>query len=281
VNAPAHGLGRLGVWVPMPVSAEDAAAIEKLGYSAIWVGSSPAAELAFVEPILAATRSLVVATGIVNIWSAPARIVAESFHRIEKSYPGRFVLGIGVGHREHTADYRTPFDALTEYLDELDAAGVPQQRRIIAAMGPRMLTMTAQRSAGTHPAWTPPSYNESARQILGADRVLAPIQSIVLTDDAVAARAVGRQLLQVYLGLSNYVSNWRRLGFTDDDFADAGSDHLVDALLAHGGPDEIADRIKKHFAHGADHVALGILTSPHELLDRLADLAGPLGLTPG
>ena len=141
-------LGRVGVWTFGAPTPEQAAEIEKLGYGAVWPGGSPAGDLAFVEPILAATEKLQVATGIVNVWTAPAGQVAESYHRIEAAYPGRFVLGVGIGHPEHTKEYRKPYDVLVEYLDELDAAGVPVARRVVAALGPKVLRLAADRSAG-------------------------------------------------------------------------------------------------------------------------------------
>ena len=145
-------LGRFGVWLPTrSITPELAAQIESLGYGAIWIGGSPDADLAWVEPALAGTESLQLATGIVNIWTAPAPAVAESFQRIESAHPGRFLLGIGVGHREHTQEYAKPYDALVSYLDELDAAMVPTSRRVLAALGPRVLRLAAERSAGAHP----------------------------------------------------------------------------------------------------------------------------------
>src|SRR6202022_3789015 len=132
------------------------AEIEKLGYGAIWVGGSPAGELTFAGPILDATEPITLPTGIVKIWGAPAKQVAASYHRIEKAYPGRFLLGIGVGHREHTEEYRKPYEALVEYLDELDADMVPTSRRVLAALGPKVLKLAAERSAGAHPYLTTP-----------------------------------------------------------------------------------------------------------------------------
>ncbi|CQD06925.1 F420-dependent methylene-tetrahydromethanopterin reductase [Mycobacterium lentiflavum] len=142
-------LGRFGSF-GRGVTPQQAKEIEALGYGAVWVGGSPPAELAWVEPILEATSTLQVATGIVNIWTAPANEVAESFHRIDKAYPDRFLLGIGVGHREVISEYRKPYDALVEYLDALDEYGVPAHRRVVAALGPRVLQLSAQRSAGAH-----------------------------------------------------------------------------------------------------------------------------------
>lgn len=138
-------LGRFGSF-GRGVTPQQAKDIEALGYGAVWVGGSPPAELDWVEPILDATTTLQVATGIVNIWTAPAKPVAESFHRIDRAYPGRFLLGIGVGHREVVTEYRKPIDALTEYLDQLDEYGVPASRRVVAALGPRVLQLSAQRA---------------------------------------------------------------------------------------------------------------------------------------
>lgn len=147
-------LGRFGVWTAGAPHLEQAGEIERLGYGAVWVGGSPPAGLDFVEPILAATENLSVATGIVNIWSAPADEVAASYHRIEAAYPGRFLLGVGVGHPEHTQEYQKPFSALVDYLDALDAQQVPTSRRVIAALGPKVLQLAAERSAGAHPYLT-------------------------------------------------------------------------------------------------------------------------------
>jgi probable F420-dependent oxidoreductase len=274
------GLGRFGVWVGEPVTPELARDLEKLGYGALWVGGSPAAELAFVEPILQQTTSLVVATGIVNIWSAPAMQVAESFYRIDAAYPGRFLLGIGAGHREHTAEYRKPYDALVDYLDELDAAGVPASRRLIAALGPKVLELTARRSAGAHPFLTTPEHTRWARELVGDTVYLAPEQAVVLSSDAEKARAIGRRSVGAALELTNYVNNWRRLGFTEADLAKPGSDRLIDAVIAHGTPEDIAKRLNEHIEAGADHVAIYVLGDQGSLLPTLADLSERLDLTP-
>jgi probable F420-dependent oxidoreductase len=272
-------LGRFGVWTGGPVTAEQAEQIEKLGYGAIWVGASPPADLSFVEPILEQTDTLQLATGIVNIWSAGPDIVAESYHRIEDAYPGRFLLGIGVGHPEHTQEYQKPYDALVEYLDALDAAKVPTSRRVIAALGPKVLTLARNRSAGAHPYLTTPEHTARARELIGNTVFLAPEHKVVLTTDAEQARALGRKTVDFYLGLSNYVNNWRRLGFTADDVAKPGSDKLIDGVVAYGTPDEIADRLTEHLDAGADHVAVQVLGSRDQLVPTLTELAGPLGLT--
>lgn len=272
-------LGRYGVWTGQPVTPEQAVDIEKLGYGTVWVGASPAADLAFVEPILEKTESLQVATGIVNIWTADANEVAESYHRIEKAFPGRFLLGVGVGHPEHQQQYTKPYQALIDYLDVLDAAKVPTSRRVLAALGPKVLKLAAQRSAGAHPYLTTPVHTGQSRELLGPTVLIAPEHKVVLTDDPDAAREVGRQTVDFYLGLSNYVNNWKRLGFTDDDLERPGSDRFIDAVVAYGSPDEIAARLDEHLQLGADHVAIQVLGGGDELLSTLEELARPLGLT--
>lgn len=273
-------LGRYAVWTFGSPTPEQAAEIERLGYGAIWVGGSPAANLAFVEPLLAATSSLQVATGIVNIWSAPAAQVAESYHRIEAAYPGRFLLGIGVGHSEATAEYRSPYRALTDYLDVLDEAAVPTSRRLLAALGPKVLELAAKRSAGAHPYLTTPEHTASARELVGPSVFLAPEHKVVLSTDAAAAREAGREAVGFYLRLSNYVNNWRRLGFSDRDVSAPGSDRLIDAVVAHGTAEQIAARLGEHLEAGADQVAIQVLGGWQRLLPTLTELAGPLGLTP-
>lgn len=272
-------LGRFGTF-GRGVTPAQAKEIEALGYGAIWVGGSPPAELEWVEPLLEATSTLQVATGIVNIWTAEAGPVAESFHRIEQAYPGRFLLGIGVGHPEAQTVYAKPYQALQQYLDKLDEHGVPQHRRVVAALGPRVLQLSAQRAAGAHPYLTTPEHTAQARELIGPQAFLAPEHKVVLTTDAEQARAVGRRALDIYLNLANYLNSWRRLGFGDDDLAKPGSDKLVDAVVAHGTTDQIAARLRQHLEAGADHVPVQVLTTPDKLVPALAELAGPLGLTP-
>jgi probable F420-dependent oxidoreductase len=271
-------LGRYGVWTFGAPKPEQAAEIEKLGYGAVWVGGSPAADLSFVEPILERTESLQVATGIVNIWSAAADEVAESYHRIENAFPGRFLLGVGVGHPEHTSEYRKPYDALVEYLDALDAKKVPTSRRVIAALGKKVHELAAHRSAGSHPYLTTPEHTAQAREWIGPTVYLAPEHKVVLSTDADEARAVGREAVGFYLNLSNYLNNWKRLGFTDEDIAKPGSDKLIDAVVAHGSAEDIAKRLNEHLDAGADSVLIQVLGGWDKLLPTLAELAGPLGL---
>jgi probable F420-dependent oxidoreductase len=260
------------------VTPQQAKEIEALGYGAVWVGGSPPAALDWVEPILEQTTTLQVATGIVNVWTAAAGPVSESFHRIDKAYPGRFLLGIGVGHTEAHQQYRKPIDALNEYLDKLDEYGVPKNRRVVAALGPRVLTLSARRSAGAHPYLTTPEHSAQARERMGPEAFLAPEHKVVPTADAGKARGVGRRALDIYFNLANYVNNWKRLGFTEEDVAKPGSDRLVDAVVAYGTVDAIAARLKEHLAAGADHVAVQVLTAPDKLVPALAELAGPLGV---
>jgi probable F420-dependent oxidoreductase len=271
-------VGRYGVWTGGPPKPEQAVEIEKLGYGAIWVGGSPAAELTFAEPILEGTESITLATGIVNIWAAPAQQVADSFHRIEKAYPGRFLLGVGVGHPEHTGEYRKPYDALVEYLDVLDELCVPTSRRVVAALGPKVLKLAAQRSAGAHPYLTTPEHSAQARELVGGSVLLAPEHKVVLTTDTDEAREIGRKAVDFYLGLSNYLNSWKRLGFTDEDLAKPGSDKLIDAVVAHGTAGQIANRLDAHLQAGADHVTIQVLGGWGALIPTLTELAEPLGL---
>jgi probable F420-dependent oxidoreductase len=276
-------LGRYGVWLgSRSITPDLAAQIESLGYGAAWIGGSPDADLKWVEPALAQTSSLQLATGIVNIWSSPATDVAESYHRIENEYPGRFLLGIGVGHPEHTQQYLKPYDALVEYLDVLDGASVPTSRRVLAALGPKVLRLSAERSGGAHPYLTTPEHTAYARELVGNSVFLAPEHKVVLTTDADEAREVGRKSVDFYLDLSNYVNNWRRLGFTDTDVRKPGSDKLIDAVVAYGTPEAIAARLNEHLEAGADHVVIQVLGGGPEdkLVAALAELAGALGLTP-
>ena len=271
-------LGRFGVWTFGAPKPDQAVEIEKLGYGAVWIGGSPAGDLKYVEPILEATETLQVATGIINVWTAKAEEVAEAYHRVEQAYPGRFLLGVGIGHPEHTEEYRKPYDVLVEYLDALDVAKVPTSRRVIAALGPKVLKLSAARSAGAHPYLTTPEHTGQARNIVGNTVYLAPEHKVVLTTDAEEARKIGRETVDFYLNLSNYVNNWKRLGFTDDDIAKPGSDKLIDAVVAHGTPEAVAARLNEHLDAGADTVTIQVLGGWDKLLPTLAELAGPLGL---
>jgi probable F420-dependent oxidoreductase len=274
-------LGRFGFF-GLAATPEQAQEIERLGYGTIWIGGSPPAELSFVEPLLEATTTLKVGTSIVNIWTAAAQPVADSFHRINAAYPGRFVLGIGVGHPEvQGQQYRKPYEALVSYLDELDEYGVPAHQRVLAAQGPRVMRLAAERAAGAHPANATPEHAAQARKIIGPNALLLPVHNVVLSADAEEARAIARTGLDHYFSLANYVRSWKRLGFTDADVTRPGSDKLIDAVVAHGTPEQIAKRLGEYLQAGANHVAiltLGVYDTALAL-PILAELAGPLGLS--
>jgi probable F420-dependent oxidoreductase len=271
-------LGRFGFF-GLGSTPDQAQEIERLGYGTIWIGGSPPADLSFVEPLLESTTTLKVATGIVNIWTAAAKPVAESFHRINAAYPGRFVLGVGVGHPEVDAQYRKPYEALVSYLDELDEYGVPANQRVLAALGPRVLRLSAERTAGAHPANATPEHAARARAIIGPNALLAPVHNVVLTADAEEARAIGRTALDRYFNTTNYVSSWKRLGFTDADVTRPGSNKLIDAVVAHGTSEDIATRLGEYLSAGANHVAILVQGGPEKVLPTLSELAGPLGLS--
>ncbi|MFC0447642.1 LLM class F420-dependent oxidoreductase [Rhodococcus jostii] len=274
-------LGQFGVWRHAGgLAPEVGAAIESAGYGAIWIGGSPPADLEVAERLLDATSSITVATGIVNIWTASAEDIAKSFHRLEDRHPGRFLLGIGVGHPEQPGlNYNKPYAALVEYLDVLDAAGVPAGRRVLAALGPKVLELSAARAAGAHPYLTTPQHTREARELLGQGPVIAPEQKVVLDTDAEGARPIGRAAVEnPYLHLRNYVNNLKRLGYTDEQIANGGSDDLIDALVAHGDTGYIAGRLREHLDAGADHVAIQVLPAGEDPIPALRELAGALEL---
>ena len=275
-----HDLGRVGFWRGGGLlTPELAAAAERLGYGTIWVGGSPEADLQGPEAILDGTQSAIVATGIVNIWKSPAAEVAASFHRLEASHPGRFLLGIGIGHPESLGGvYRKPFTALREYLDVLDAEGVPVQRRLISALGPRTLRLSAERSAGTHPYLTTPIHTRFARDVVGPGVLVAPEQRLVPDTDPVSARATARWFLERYLGLSNYRRTLESHGFTAAELDDGATDAAVDALAPHGTPTVLALAVRAQLDAGADHVCVQLLPQREDPTPALEALAGELGL---
>src|SRR5215472_8487146 len=229
-------LGPLGIWRSVSmVTPGLAAELERLGYGALWLGGSPRADLAIVDRLLTATSELVVATGIVNMWQSDAHEVAASYARIESRHPGRFLLGVGAGHREATTQYAKPYDTIAAYADVLLADGA-------------------------HPYLVTPAYVEQAREVIGAGPLLAVEHKAVIESDPQAARAIGRpRVHRPYLGLVNYTNNLRRLGWTDDDLAGEGSDALIDALVAHGNPDQVAAQLSEFIGAGADHVCVQLL----------------------
>ncbi|MDQ7805063.1 LLM class F420-dependent oxidoreductase [Amycolatopsis sp. A133] len=256
-----------------------AVAADRLGYGTVWLGTgrNSVGDLAFVEDLLDSTERITVATAIVNMWVDEPETLAESYHRLAGRYGERLLLGIGVGHPESVTGYRGPYAKIVDYLDRLDAAGVPAEARVLAALGDRVLKLAAERTAGAHPYLVPATHTRHARSILGAGKLLAPEHKVVVDDDPVAARAIGRPYVQTpYLGLSNYVNNLLRHGYTEADVAGGGSDRLIDDLVLHGTPETVAKGLRAHLDAGADHVAVQVLgASPEaELADqrRLAEL---------
>ena len=274
-------LGTYGIWMRRTGLTPDLAReIEALGYGAIWIGGSPPGDLALPESLLDATDRIAVATGIVNMWATPAAEVAPSYHRIEKAHPGRFLLGVGIGHPEATTEYRSPFATIVSYLDALDAAGVPKEGRALAALGPKVLKVSAERTAGGHPYLTTPEHTRDARELVGLGVLLAPEQKVVLETDPEVARAIGRPPVdRPYLHLRNYVANLKRLGWTEEDIENGGSDALIDALAIHGSAATVAAGLNAHLEAGADHVCAQILTQQDRSpLPELRELAAALGL---
>ena len=257
-------LGRWGVWRgAAQVTPQLAAEVEQAGFGALWLGGSPDGDLAVAERLLGATRALTVGTSIVNMWKDGPHEVARSFARLQERFPGRFVLGVGAGHREATQQYERPYDTLAAYVDTLLGDGVPRDALVLAALGPRVLRLSRDRTGGAIPYLVPPEHTRLARDILGPGPLLAPEHKVVLDTDTDRARALGRARVQSpYLGLVNYTSNLRRLGWSDADLSDGGSDALVDALVAHGSAEQVGAQLSQHLEAGADHVAVQLLTEP-------------------
>ncbi|MFI5882096.1 LLM class F420-dependent oxidoreductase [Streptomyces sp. NPDC051554] len=278
-------VGRYGIW-SVGLRTEDparrgeladaAAELEQLGYGAVWLGGSSAAQHAV--PLVEATSTLAVGTSIQSIWQYDAAESAAGFAELEAAHPGRFLLGLGVSHAKLADQYRRPYSALVSYLDALDAAGVPADRRLLAALGPKTLELARDRSAGSIPYLVTPDHTAKARAILGETPLLAPELKVVLETDPTRARTLARDYLAMYLTLPNYTNNFLRNGFTESDLADGGSDRLVDAVFAWGDDTRIRARIDDFVAAGADHVALQIVDGkaredlPREAWRRLASL---------
>lgn len=274
-----HGrLGRIGIWSGIwgdalrgggPYSEgptytseyDDAAAeLDALGYGTLWLGGSPA--VAHAAPLLAAAPRLTVATGILSIWQHTAAEVAQQRAELERRHPGRFLLGLGVSHGSLSEHYARPYSAMRDYLSALDSAAepVPEQARVLAALGPKMLALSRDRTAGAHPYLVTAEHTAQAREILGKDALLAPEVKVVLDPDTEAAYVVARDYLGRYLALPNYTANLRRLGFADDDFRDGGSDRLVEAVFAVGDADAVTARLTDFLDAGADHLAVQVVT---------------------
>jgi probable F420-dependent oxidoreductase len=271
-------LGEIGIWTSYRAIGEEngpeaAKLVEDLGFGALWLGGSP--QLPAVRPLLAATDRLVVATGVVNVWGyEPDRLAAEHAE-LTHAFPGRLLLGIGVGHPEATGGYSKPLSTIRRFLDDLDAADtpVPREERCLAALGPKMLDLSAERSLGAHPYFVPVEHTRFARGRIGERALLAPELACVLDTDTEQARVKARKYAQVYLGLRNYTSNLLRFGFTHADLAHGGSDTLIDAIIPHGTGNEIAAVAREHLDAGADHVclqAVGVSGIPREQWTALA-----------
>ena len=277
MNSSSMKLEPIGIWTaqldyqPAAKAQEAAAELEQLGFGAIWFPETVGREaLTNAALLLGATRRIVIATGIANIYARDPVTVAAGQKTLAEAYPSRFLLGLGVSHsplveqiRGHK--YDKPVASMRAYLDGMDRApyrAVPPPMspiRVLAALGPQMLRLSAERAGGAHPYFVPPEHTARAREILGSDRLLAVEQAVVLETDSAKAREIARVHTSRYLALPNYVNNLRRLGFGDQDLVGAGSDRLVDAIVAWGDMNAVIDRIRAHQSAGADHVCLQVL----------------------
>jgi probable F420-dependent oxidoreductase len=280
-------IGRVGVWSgQLDFSTADdvrdaAREIEDLGYGALWTGEAVGREvLTAAQLLLSATSSLVVATGIANIWARDALAMAAGQLALGEAYSDRFILGIGVSHKPlldvRGEDYRKPLAFMRDYLDGMDhgydvyRAVAPATRppRLLAALGPKMLELAGERADGAHTYFVPPEHTAHAREILGPDRLLVPEQVAVLSTDPTVAREIARRHTSSYLRLPNYTANLERVGFEPEEFADGGNDRLVDTICAWGTVDAVAERVRAHLDAGADHVAVQVLVDDRRGLPR-------------
>jgi probable F420-dependent oxidoreductase len=261
-------LGRIGVWWsgswrdPDDPTRSVAPELEALGYGTLWSsgrfdpGLSP-----HFEQLLAATDHVAVASGIVSIWAGAPEEIAPAVAALEDRFAGRFLLGIGTSHSIAVADYSRPYSKMVDYLDALDALAtpVPPERRVLAALGTRMLQLAAARSAGAHPYFVPVEHTARAREIMGPGPLLAPEVAVVLETDAVRARELARGYAATYLQLPNYTENLRSFGYGDEDLDGGGSDRLIDAVIPWGDASTIAAAVAAHQEAGADHVCLQVV----------------------
>ena len=289
-------LGRVGIWTfaldlqPAARARELAAEIEALGYRAIWVPDAVGRDpLVHAALLLSGTDRIAVGTGIAQIWGRDPLSMNAGWKTLSEAFPGRFVLGLGVSHQPMVEglrgqSYARPLTAMREYLEGMDGAmyaaaePVEPPRRVLAALGPKMLALAAERADGAHPYNVPPEHTARAREILGPGKLLAPEQAVLLETDPAEARRIGRAHLAIYRDLPNYMNNLRRFGITDADLEGDGSDRLVDMLVAWGDVDAIRARVQEHFDAGADHVAVQVL-KPHRTevpLDDWRELAPAL-----
>lgn len=276
-------LGRVGLWThhfdfqPLRRVRETVAELEDLGYPTVWIPEVAGRDL-FVNAtmLLGATQRLNIATGIANIYARDPLAMAAAWKTLTEAFPERFLLGLGVSHQVaveglRKQEYRKPLTTMRNYLDGMDAAPYfapppsTEPRRALAALGPKMLALAAERAVGAHPYFVPVEHTAIARETMGPDAWLMPEQMAVLETDAASARAIARRTMATYLGLPNYVNNLHRLGWTDDDLADGGSDRLVDAIVVWGDEEAIRARVAEHHAAGANHVCVQVL--PAEFTD--------------
>jgi probable F420-dependent oxidoreductase len=282
----AMNLGRVGIWAfldgpPADELADIAAEIESLGYGTLWmpetVGRDP---FVLAEMLLAATSTLVVATGIASIYARDPLAMSSASKTLAEAHPGRFVLGLGVSHASMVEgirgkEYRSPLTTMREYLDGIDnafysaPAPEPPATRLLAALGPRMLDLARERADGAHPYFVPPEHTARARDTLGAGPLLAPEQTVVLSSDLDEARRIARGFASSYLSLPNYANNLRRLGYTDDEI-EGLDDRVIDATVAIGDSDTIGRRVREHLDAGADHVCIQVLAHEHGTTPRAA-----------
>jgi probable F420-dependent oxidoreductase len=288
-------LGKIGIWTaaferqPASRVREAAAELEDLGYGAIWYSEGTGREsLSQAGLLLAATSRIVVAPGIANIYARDAFTMAAGQNTLSEAYPNRFLLGLGVSHiplverlRGHT--YTKPVEKMKAYLDAMDTARydsvTPSSKtRVLAALGPKMLQLAAARADGAHPYNVPPEHTAMARELIGAGPLLCTEQAVVLETNPTKAREIARAFLKLYLTLPNYTNNFLRLGFTENDCKNGGSDHLIDSIIAWGDLDAIHKRIRAHQSAGADHVCIQALPAdPNSLpLREWRELAGAL-----
>jgi probable F420-dependent oxidoreductase len=279
-----RSLGTVGIWSmglrhhPDEAEITDAAAeLEELGYGAIFIpGRAGGDILGAAEILLAGTQRVIVATGILNIWMHDPAEVAGTVHALQARFDSRLLLGLGASHaaivdRESPGRYRRPLSAMSAYLDALDAADPPVERsqRMLAALGPKMLALAGQRSAGAHPYLVPVEHTRRARVLLGPGPLLAPEQPVLLETDPDRARDSARAYLGRYFrSFPNYTNNLTGLGFDESDFRDGGSDRLIDAVVAWGDETRIAQRVAEHRAAGADHVCVQVIGDDGDLLPR-------------
>jgi probable F420-dependent oxidoreductase len=247
--------------------ADAAAELEELGYSALWVPDIGGDVFGAIERLLASTKRTIVATGILNLWMHSAEETAAAHARLTSAHGDRFLVGIGVSHAslidaKEPGRYRQPVTAMASFLDGLDAAPIPllPPTRVLGALGPKMLDLARSRAAGAHPFNVTPEHTAIARDAVGPEGLVLPEQKVVLTTDPEIGRMLGREHLARFMALPNYTNNLLRLGFTEADFANGGSDRLVDALVAWGDEEAIAARIREHLDAGADHVGIHVLS---------------------